>query len=107
VMVRRDFFGGGACDREPGLSIGHVLRRRCGDAEGVSGDTNEMTAEYAGAEVWRQRQPFDGTGHHVIARTRRCAQATSRPKPRTPNTRGRRAAPRPCTSLSTAPGSRT
>ena len=26
---------GGACDREPGVSIGHALRRRCGDAEGV------------------------------------------------------------------------
>jgi hypothetical protein len=49
----------GACDREPGLSIGHALRRRCGDAEGVSDDTNEMTAGYT-------RENHEVNGSHSV-----------------------------------------
>jgi hypothetical protein len=36
---------GDARDREPELSTGHALRRRCGDAEGVLLSTGEIATE--------------------------------------------------------------
>jgi hypothetical protein len=51
AMIRRmELPLSSACDREPGLSSGHALRRRCCDAEGCLKDTGEMTAGYAGAK---------------------------------------------------------
>jgi hypothetical protein len=47
-----------ACDREPGLSIGHALRRRCCDAEGVSHGHRRDTRSLLLAEVRCQSQLF-------------------------------------------------
>jgi hypothetical protein len=38
-------FVGCACDREPELSTGHALRRRCSDAEKVLLSTGKMATE--------------------------------------------------------------
>lgn len=69
-----------ACDREPGLSIGYALRRRCGDTEGVLSEHRRDARRIRRLQIGRQRQPFSQP--NICCRPARKCQDTHCAQPR-------------------------